>query len=46
MNYHFKPEGKKEELLQQLRDLDNGIQQDNKSLERLKLEAEVSVPST
>ena len=41
MNYHFSGNSKKEELLAQLNKVDNGLLKDNKSLEHLKLEAEV-----
>ena len=39
MNYHFKPGNRREELLSELNKVDNSLQQDNNSLERLKLEA-------
>lgn len=42
MAYHFNPANKKETLLQELQKLDSDLQKDNKSLERLKLEAEVA----
>lgn len=44
MNYHYKAGDKKEELLKQLKEVESGMQQDNQSLERLRLEAEVIVP--
>jgi hypothetical protein len=44
MNYHFSGNNRKDELLSQLQRLDSDLQKDNHSLERLKLEAEVTRP--
>ena len=42
MSYHYRQGNKAEEIRRQLNELQMGIESDHKSLDRLKLEADVS----